>query len=127
MITQRYFERDGERILFRIAVHDAAVFDILTTEEDLERCRRVLRLDSHRLPETTQMGTFGPFVVTLGVERDGSANIFVEGPHIGAAFAGEMQVVGAHLSASDLLSALDESVEWPRKRVEGAPTQPLDL
>jgi len=51
MISQRYFERDADRVLFRFAVDEAAVFDVLSTDEELERCRQLLRGETARPSE----------------------------------------------------------------------------
>jgi hypothetical protein len=109
MITQRYFERDGKRTLFRFAVSDNAVFDVLTTDVDLERCRSFLRGELGAEVEDVRMGDFGPFDVILNRGADAeSVQLFICAPQSSSAFSGE-QCVGAYLARDDLLAALDES------------------
>jgi hypothetical protein len=109
MITQRYFERDGGRTLFRIAINDTAVFDVLSTDGELERCRAFLRDELGRDVEKVRMGDFGPFDVILNRDTNSaSVQIFICNPSIGAGFRGH-QCVGVYLNRTDLLAALDES------------------
>lgn len=119
MITQRYFERDGEKILFRFAVNDAAVFDVLTTGVELERCRAFLRQELNDDVEEVRMGGFGPFDVFLNRDTNVvSVQIFIYAPKVSDAFSGE-QCVGAFLRRDDLLAALDESRPFARRSSEG--------
>jgi hypothetical protein len=115
MITQRYFERDGEKVLLRIAISETSVLDILTTDEDLARCRQLLLSTPLESTETIRMGSFGALNVTLTVSRDDSATILIEGPNLGDAFRGD-QVAGAYLDRVDLLRALDESTDFQPNR-----------
>ena len=107
MITQRYFERDGDKILWRVSVSDVAVFDILTSDQELDRCRELLRGSLGADVESVRMGTFGPFEVTLSLDADGSAAFFIDGPNVGISFSGN-QCAGAYLSRTEMLNALDE-------------------
>ena len=82
MITQRYFERHGKTVLYRLAVSQTAVFDIVTTDEDLDHCRRLLPSVASGPSQTVRMGSFGLFEVTLTVSRDDGATIMIEGPDL---------------------------------------------
>ncbi|HEV2270464.1 MAG TPA: hypothetical protein VGR92_13475 [Steroidobacteraceae bacterium] len=109
MITQRYFERDGGRVLFRIAVSETAVFDVLSTDGEMERCRSFLRGELGEDVTDVRMGDFGPFAVMLNRNLDGtSVQIFICNSGLSIGFHGE-QCVGAYLEREDLLAALDES------------------
>jgi hypothetical protein len=109
MITQRYFERDGDRILFRIAVDETAVFDILTSDPELALCRDLLRGSLASDIDTVRIGTFGPFDVALSLDRDGqSVALFIDGPNVGSAFRGN-QSAGAYLTRKGMLDALADA------------------
>jgi len=113
MITQRYLERDGDRVLFRFAVNDTAVFDVLTTDVELERCRAFLRQELSDDVEEVRMGGFGPFDVILNRGADDvSMQILVSIPLNSSVFVGD-QCVGAYLQRADLLEALDKAGPWP--------------
>jgi hypothetical protein len=115
IISQRYFERDGDRILFRFVVSEAAVFDVLTDDVALDQCRQLLRGQLGTDVDTVRMGSFGPFDVTmsLGPRTDKlSATVFICGPNVGLAFRGD-QTAAAYLTRSQLLDALDETVLFP--------------
>jgi hypothetical protein len=112
MITQRYLERDGEKILFRVAIDDVAVFDILTSDPELARCRELLLGSLGADVESVRIGTFGPFEVTLRLDPDGkSATFFIDGPNVGSAFCGD-QVAGAYLTRVEMLDALDQTKDF---------------
>jgi len=116
MISQRYFERDGDRILFRFVVSEAAVFDVLTDDVALAQCRQLLRGELGTDVDTVRMGSFGPFdlTVSLGARTDRlSATVFICGPNVEPMFRGE-QTAGAYLTRSELLEALDETERFPR-------------
>lgn len=122
MITQRYFERDGGRTLFRFVVNDNAVFDVLSTDGELERCRSFLRGEAGESAQEVRMGEFGPFEVILNRGSDDvSVQIFICNAAISSGFSGE-QCVGAYLKRADLLAALDESKPFVRKRPGNSPS-----
>jgi hypothetical protein len=112
MITQRYFERDGDRILWRIALDDSAVLDVLTSDVELAQCRELLHMKSHDGLPSVRMGKFGPFDVTMTLRGDGSVTLFIDGPDLGPAFAGN-QSVGAYIGWEEMLAALDETKNFP--------------
>jgi hypothetical protein len=72
--------RKDNRILLSIALEDA-VLDIETNETQLQE--GLLLRDPHgasRL-ERTVMGTLGCYPVSLDVDREGTASIFIDGPN----------------------------------------------
>ena len=108
MITERYFERAGNKVLFRIAIDDTVVLDILTSDADLARCRELLEGPGAGRMEWFRLGSFGPFDVTVNRHEDGSsASFFIDGPDLDNAFAGN-QTAGVYLSVDDLRAALAE-------------------
>jgi len=119
MITQRYLERDGDRVLFRFAVNDDTVFDVLTTDVKLEQCRGFLRGDLNSDVGHVQMGEFGPFDVILNRAADPmKVQIWICIPLNSSVFSGD-QCVGAYLQRGDLLKALNEAGPWPTERRSG--------
>lgn len=95
--------------MFRFAVNESAVFDVLSTDAELERCRRFLRGELSDDVQDVRMGDFGPFDVVLNrAANETGVQIFICNPQISSGFGGE-QCVGAYLERSDLLAALDES------------------
>ena len=104
-ITQRHLERDGDRLLLRLAVHDAAVLDILTNAPTMASVRSALERAPDRGFIEHQIGTFGPFTVTLSISnRDGVA-LAVDGPDLGNGFRGNQAVV-FYVGRDEMLDAL---------------------
>lgn len=120
MLTERYFERQGSAVLFRIAVSDVAVLDVLMTDEDIDQCLQLLQSSLSGPAQTIRMGNFGSFDVNLTVWRD-EATILIAGPTLG--FQGE-QAVGLYLQRADLLQALDESKEFQSTRRKPPTSKP---
>ena len=109
MITQRYLERDGERLLLRLAVAEAAVLDVLTDAPAMARARAALEAAPApgRGPVELRLGTFGPFDVTLSAPaaHGSGATLSVDGPDLGRAFRGT-QVVVFYVGRDELIDAL---------------------
>jgi|SRR5687768_15286186 hypothetical protein len=104
-ITQRYIERDGLRILWRIAIDDVVALDVLTDAGTLESaCRTIEEAPARGLTEH-RLGTFGEFEVTVSTTDDTNATISIDGPHLDNAFQGWQSVV-FYLERTSLLNAL---------------------
>ena len=104
MISERYIERDGERVLWRIAVGGVAALDVLTDHATLNRARCALEpTDSVDVEE--RLGTFGPFAVILRSTGPNEVAVAIDGPDLGNAFRGDQAVV-FYLARTDLLAAL---------------------
>jgi len=103
-----YIERQGTRILVRIAV-DRAVFDVVTDEKLLADCIRLLR-EPHLEPVSTRMGTFGGHSVTLNVLNDLAVSIFVDGPQFSP---DEKQAIGIWCRKEEVERVLLEAVAKP--------------
>ena len=105
-ITQHYIERDGNRFLFRFAVEDAAVLDVLTDQPSLERVRELLLNAPMRGLTEAPFGTFGPFTVTVSTTNEQDVAIAVDGPDLGNTFQGNQAVV-FYVTRAELLKALE--------------------
>ena len=109
MITRRYLERDGERLLLRLAVAEAAALDVLTDAPTMARARAALEgaAAGGRGPVEVRLGSFGPFDVTLSAPAapGGGAALSVDGPDLGRAFQGTQAVV-FYVGRDELLDAL---------------------
>ena len=104
MITERYLERDGERLLLRLVVHGAAALDVLTDAVALDAARILLAQPAAGLAQC-HLGTFGPFPAALRLSRDDQAAIAVDGPDLGHAFRGDQAIV-FYFHRQELLDAL---------------------
>jgi hypothetical protein len=80
-IKEHEILRKGSSILLGIALENA-VLDIETNETQLRECLKLLQ-DPHRASrsERTMMGTFGCYSVSLDVDKDCTASIFIEDPY----------------------------------------------
>ena len=106
MITERYLERDGERLLLRLVMHGAATLDVLTDAEALHAARVLLAQPSAAAAiAECRLGTFGPFPATLSRCRDDEVAIAVDGPDLGRAFRGDQAIV-FYFRRQELLDAL---------------------
>ena len=113
MITQRYFEHGPLGILFRIAIDDRAVIDVLTTADALSACREFLSDSESNSLESVRLGSFGPFEVTMGLSADdATVTLFIDGPELGNQYRGD-QSVGVYIDRDEMLRALDETSEFP--------------
>jgi hypothetical protein len=78
MITvQQVLRRDG-KILLGIGLENA-VLDVVTSSSQLEDCLRESRMPHSGMAFLT-MGTFGIYTITLNLNNDDSASIFIDGP-----------------------------------------------
>jgi hypothetical protein len=105
MITQRYLERDGSRLLLRIVVNDSAAFDILTNPESLAEARAFLSAAASRGLEVYRLGTFANLDVTIGTTDPRTVAVVVDGPDLGAAFRGNQAIV-FYVELNEFLEAL---------------------
>ena len=81
-IKEHHIVRQGSSILLGISLGNA-VLDIVTSDAQLQECLKLLQ-EPHgasRL-ERTEMGSFACYSVSLDVDKDGTASIFVDGPYI---------------------------------------------
>jgi hypothetical protein len=78
MITDHQVQRKGDEIILGLAVRNAAM-DIVTTTQLLSNCLRLLTEPHQGLVYAT-MGKFGSFPVTLNVDHDNTVSIFIDGP-----------------------------------------------
>jgi hypothetical protein len=108
VITERHLERDGERLLLRLAVRDAAVLDILTDAPTLARVRAGLKAAPERGFLEYRLGAFGPFDVTVSTSNADGVAIAIDGPDLGNAFRGNQSVV--------FYVGLDEMARCPSRR-----------
>jgi hypothetical protein len=76
----RYLERDGDKLLLRLAVDDAAVLDVLTDPVTLARARTVLTNAPERGLTEQRLGSFGPFELTMSTTNAMEVAIAVDGP-----------------------------------------------
>src|SRR4051812_23397019 len=105
MITQRYLERDGSRLLLRIAVNDSAALDILTNSERLAAARAILSAAPSRGLTEYRLGTFADLDVTMSTTDARTVAVAVNGPDLGSAFRGNQAIV-FYLELSECLEAL---------------------
>jgi hypothetical protein len=105
VITQRRLERDGDRLLLRLAVDDAAVLDILTDAPTLMRVRAGLEKAFERGFREYRLGAFGPFDVTVSTPTAWRVAIAIDGPDLGSAFGGNQTVV-FYVGLDEMLHAL---------------------
>ena len=113
MITQRYFENGPLGILFRIAIDNSAVIDVLTTADALSACRAFLSDSEANSLESVRLGSFGPFEVTMGLSaEDATVTLFIDGPELGSQYRGD-QSVGIYIERDEMLRALDENSKFP--------------
>jgi hypothetical protein len=115
-----------DTVHFRFTAGDTLVFDVLSTEAELEECRNFLRGVSVATTGRVRMGLFGPFEVLLtrGTD-DWSVGVCVcavtdrEG-------GGEEQRISANLRRADLLKAFTPSTSLqPRSIAEPASSPAL--
>ena len=105
VITQRHLERDGDRLVLRLAVCDAAVLDILTDTSTLASVRAGLVAAAERGFVEYRLGAFGPFDVTVSTSNPDSVAIAVDGPDLGRAFRGNQSVV-FYVGLEEMVDAL---------------------
>jgi hypothetical protein len=107
MITQRHIEQDGDRILWRVAIDDVVAVDVLTDLVRIARARAAIATESPEAIVEEQLGSFGPFAVTVSVTAGTPDQAFmsIDGPDLGRAFHGDQSIV-FYLNRQDLLSAL---------------------
>jgi hypothetical protein len=105
VITQRYLERDGDKLLLRLALDDAAVLDVLTDPVALAQARTVLKNAPDRGLTEQRLGTFGPFDVTMSTTNAMDVAIAVDGPDLGSAFQGNQAIV-FYVGRDEMLDAL---------------------
>jgi hypothetical protein len=107
MITQRHIEHDGDRVLWRVAIDDVVALDVLTDRSRIARARAAIATDLPEAVVEEQLGSFGPFAVTVSVTagHPDQAFISVDGPELGSAFLGDQSIV-FYLDRQDLVDAL---------------------
>lgn len=107
MITQRHIEYDGDRILWRVLIDDVVALDVLTDAARLARARAALTAPSSSTVVEEQLGSFGPFAVTMSVTAGNRDQVLlsVDGPALDHAFRGDQSIV-FYLDKQDLLAAL---------------------
>lgn len=105
MITEHHLERDGERLLLRLMVHQAAALDVLTDRDALRAAAAMLGADSDAGLSECRLGTFGPFDVVVSTHGAQIA-IAIDGPDLGA-FRGDQSVV-FYVGRDELLEILTE-------------------
>jgi hypothetical protein len=105
MITRRYLERDGSRLLLRIVVNDCAALDILTNPESLAGARAVLSTAASGGLSEYRLGTFANLDVTICTTDPGTIAIAVDGPDLGEAFRGNQAIV-FYVELNEFLEAL---------------------
>jgi len=105
VITERYLERDGDRLLLRLVVHGAAALDVLTDAPTLSGARAAVeRAGAHGLLEY-RLGSFGPFDVTMSTTDGRTVALAVDGPDLGRAFRGDQAIV-FYVDRAEILDAL---------------------
>lgn len=78
MITVKQIVRRDGQLLLGIGL-ESAVLDVLTTDDDIDKCLQELRKPSRGLISIT-LGTFGIYPITLNVQNDELVSIFIDGP-----------------------------------------------
>jgi hypothetical protein len=78
MTTRHQILRKDTRILLGIA-QDNAVLDVLTDEQLIQNCLRLLR-EPHRGLVCAPLGTFGVYTVRLNLHHDDTVSVFIDGP-----------------------------------------------
>ena len=104
MITQRYLERDGDRLLLRLGIGESAAVDILTTAEAMAEARTLLGAAVDGPRAEYRLGSFGEFDITIS--SDGQAVwIAVDGPDLDSPFRGGQAIVFS-VGVAEMVEAL---------------------
>jgi hypothetical protein len=106
MITEHYWERDGDHLLFRLVVGGVAALDVLTDEAALRGATAMLRRRGDEELAEHRLGFFGPFDVVVSFTADGRVAIAVDGPELGRTFRGDQSMV-LYVEREALLAALE--------------------